>query len=126
MYGIPAKQLIKMYKQNSIFVAAVLTIVRNSSGPLLWKISWDTKYLDCNKRINHLHKNWAFTVITTMGDKIVETCPQMESFGEQNNSHPSPPLFNVEVFVVFYNYMVNLQVARTAAQHYMEEVRKRK
>ena len=61
-----------------------------------------------------------------MGDKIVETCPQMESFGEQNNSHPSPPLFNVEVFVVFYNYMVNLQVARTAAQHYMEEVRKRK
>ena len=35
MYGIPAKQLIKMYKQNSIFFAAVLTIVRNSSGPLL-------------------------------------------------------------------------------------------
>ena len=35
MYGIPAKQLMKMYKQSSIFVAAVLTIVRNSSGPLL-------------------------------------------------------------------------------------------
>ena len=35
MYGIPARQLMKMYKQNSIFVAAVLTIVRNSSGPLL-------------------------------------------------------------------------------------------
>ena len=35
MYGIPAKQLMKMYKQNSVFVAAVLTIVRNSSGPLL-------------------------------------------------------------------------------------------
>ena len=80
----------KLYKQNSIFVAAVLTIVRNSSGPLLWKISWDTKYLDCNKRINHLHKNRAFTVITTIGDKIVKTCPQMESFGEQNNTHPSP------------------------------------
>ena len=70
MYGIPAKQLMKMYKQSSIFVAAVLTIVRNSSGPLLWKISWDTKYLDCNKRINHLHKKRAFTVITTIGDKI--------------------------------------------------------
>ena len=70
MYGIPAKQLMKMYKQSSIFVAAVLTIVRNSSGPLLWKISWDTKYLDCNKRINHLHKKRAFTVITTICDKI--------------------------------------------------------
>ena len=121
MYGIPAKQLMKMYKQNSVFVAAVLTIVRNSSGPLLWKISWDTKYLDCDKRINHLHKKRAFTVITTIGDKIAKTYHQMGSFGEQKNSHPSPV-----PSIQRWGVCCFLQVARRAAQHYSERVRMRK
>lgn len=30
--------------------------MRNCSRPLLRNVSWDAKYFDCDKRINHLQK----------------------------------------------------------------------
>ena len=41
-----------------------LTIVRDSSCPLLGNISWDTKYFDCNERINHLQEKGLFILLS--------------------------------------------------------------
>lgn len=38
------------------------TIMRDSSCPLLGNVSWDTKYFNCNERINHLQNKSLFVL----------------------------------------------------------------
>ena len=58
-----------------------------------------------------------FPFVLSSASKLSTNCPQMGYFGEQNNSQPSIQNWGVCCFS---------QVARTAAQHCMARVRKRK